>query len=145
METSASIRLLEELNHIGGQLGDDEATGPPPEAEPFEGWPPISMPTREDHDLLVALRLTLARIARAHSPQGQSAEVERSVRAALDGAHLTVRSEILAGEPDGVRELIPGLVYLTVMPAGGRAQAVQLAAQVARLLGCGSAPLMRSS
>lgn len=137
METSASTRLLEDLNHLGGQLGDGGATGLPPEAEPFEGWPPISMPTREDHDLLVALRVAFARIAHAHSPQGQSAEVDRSVRAALDGAQLTVRSEILAGQGDRVRELIPGLLYLTVMPAGGRALARHVAAQAAHQLDCG--------
>jgi hypothetical protein len=111
------LLLLEELEEVCGELGCESPREEPPEAAPFEGWPPLSMPDGGE-ELLRGLRSALARVANL---QGRSADAcaERLLRAALDAAQLTARCELLAGDVDAIRRILPSLFYVVLLPLGG--------------------------
>lgn len=91
-------------------------------------WPPTAMPNPADRAFLLALRTFLRGIAEAHG-LGRTANrsTARAVHAALDGAHLTARTELLLGDPDALHELIPGFTYLVVLPLAGESAALRAA------------------
>jgi|GEM_PF-5301307 len=100
-----------------------------------DGWPPTSVPGRAERELLAALRVLLARVADANYAGLPTSGARRAVLAALDGAQLTARTELLHGDGgDSLRRLIPSFVYLVVLPLGEREAALRAASQVGREL-----------
>jgi hypothetical protein len=89
----------------------------------------------EDAALLGALRAALGALARAHGLGPQTDPGTASlVAAALDGAQLSARCELLTGDEEAIRALLPGLVYSVVSPLAGPAAAGPAAARSAALL-----------
>src|SRR3982751_3634921 len=120
MGRSPAALLLDDLARLCGDLGCRSPLDEPLETAPFEGWPPFETPAGVDGHLLAGLRAALARVAEEQGLKPYSdASPVRAVRAVLDGAQLTARTELLSGNEEEVRRLIPTFVYLVVLPVAG--------------------------
>lgn len=123
MGPSPAALLLDDLNRLCMEPGGQASPAEPPEAAPFEGWPPMATAGATTH-LLSGLRTALATVADAHGLDLQSdPSIRRGVRAVLDGAQLAARTELLIGDAEGVRRLIPTFVFLIVLPLAGESAA----------------------
>lgn len=132
-EELSRIRIVADLDELCRRLGAGSAAENL-DRKPRETWPPIVAPRPEDRLLLATLGSALARIATAQAPADQrDAGGESALRAALNGAHLATRTEILSGLLAEIRTLLPSFVYLTVMSVSDPAEAANAAAVAARL------------
>jgi len=120
MERSPAALLLDDLDRLCGGQGCRSPRNQPLETSPFEGWPPFETQAGVDGNLLAGLRAALARVAEEQGLKPHSdVSTVRAVRAVLDGAQLTARTELLSGNEEEVRRLIPTFVYLVVLPVAG--------------------------
>lgn len=97
-------------------------------------WPPVTMSDPADREVLVELRARLSGVADAHglSRHPVDTAAARAARAALDGALLTAHTELVTGDRQGLRELIPTFVYLIVLPLAGDAAALSAGQEAER-------------
>jgi hypothetical protein len=133
-ERTEGERLLHALGELCGESVDGNGAlreEPHDKARPAE-WPPISMPSKEGEELVVGLRTGLERLA--DSRRQKPGEGATAVSAALDGAQLAARCDILMGQTEQLRQLLPTFAYLVVLPLSGEAEALLVADQAARLL-----------
>jgi len=98
------------------------------------GWPPVRMPREEDELLLAGILEALSRLADFH--RRRPGEGEPAVRAVLDGAHMTIRSEILTGNSSELNQLLPALAFLVVLPLTGEGPAHHVAERATQLISC---------
>lgn len=127
---SALSELCEELE--GGARGGPVGPSRAPE------WPPVAMPREEDQVLLAGFRGGLARLADA--VRRQPGEASEAVRAVLDGAQLTVRTEILTGRGEDVPDLLASFCYLLVLQVRDEPEAGRVAKRAAQLVGEATLP-----
>jgi hypothetical protein len=129
--------LLTQVVSLGRELGPGEI--PEDWVDLVEGeWPPLALTDPADRQLIRGLRTTLVKVAAAHRLSAPSNPATLLiVRGAVDGAHLTARNEILTGNRDQLRRLIPGLVYATLIPIADEAVALRVAARAALILEAG--------
>jgi hypothetical protein len=89
----------------------------------------------EDERLVLAISEALSRLAGAVAGRtGAPGEIRGATLAALDGAELVIAAEIVAGREERVAEILPGAVFLVVLPALGEAEAMRLAQETEELL-----------
>jgi hypothetical protein len=87
----------------------------------------------EDESLVEALRNGLARIAaavgarREHPPR-------QAVAAALDGAELVVRGELISGNREQLPRLMPSFVFLVTLPIVDQDRALELSRRTEELI-----------
>jgi hypothetical protein len=119
--------------HLLSQLGDELGAATPVERpRRDQQWPPIAMRCREDEELLLGLRQGLARLASSRR-QGPT-DGELSLCAVLDGAQLLARTEILDGQTEDLRRLLPAFAYLVMLPIVGEVEADRVAGRAAKLV-----------
>jgi hypothetical protein len=111
-----------ELSEQGRRWADAAETGPGPL-------------NREGEELVVRLRGALARLASAaQRGDGGDGRQENAVIAALDGAELVTRGEILLGNGAGLSGLAPSFAFLATLPVTGKERALELSRRVEELL-----------
>lgn len=85
-----------------------------------------------DENLVIRVRGVLARIAATLS-DGVDDSPRRAVQTALDGAELTMRAEVRAGNVDSVLRLMPSFVFLVALSVTDRDRALELSRRTAEL------------
>jgi hypothetical protein len=121
-------RLSFELGYgEGGQLA---AAGPPlvGVAGLMDGMLRV-----EDEVLVARLRRGLAELVGALGAGAEGAPTG-AVGAALDGAEMVIRGELLCGNAGQLAELIPGFVFLVVLPVVGHDEALALSRRTEALV-----------
>jgi hypothetical protein len=134
-EQTEGERLLHALGELCEEPGNGALRKEPYDAALSAEWPPISMPSKEDEQLVVGLRTGLERLA--DSRRQKPGEGAAAVCAALDGAQLAARCDILMGQTGQLCQLLPTFAYLVVLPVSGDAEALLVAERAARLLNDG--------
>jgi hypothetical protein len=87
----------------------------------------------EDELLVARLRRGLAALA-AGLEVGSPSAPEGAVGAALDGAEMVIRGELVCGNAAQLPELIPGFVFLVVLPVVGHDEALALSRRTETLV-----------
>lgn len=124
--------VLRALAQLGDELGGAELGAETDQLSQSQEWPPITMPREEDEVLLARFRAGLARLA--ESLRRRPGEGDHAVRAVLDGAQLTIRTDILTGHRKDLPELLPSFAYLVVLSVADEAQAQRVAERAAQLM-----------
>jgi hypothetical protein len=90
----------------------------------------------EDERLVAAIREALAKVASAVDGAGSERVPSRPspTLAALDGAEMVMRGEILAGHIDQLPNLLPSFVFLVTLPVTSNEEAVRLSRRMEELL-----------
>ncbi len=88
-----------------------------------------------DEELIVRLRAALARLAdTARAGEDGRKHSESAVIAALDGAELVMRGEILLGNGARLSVMVPSFAFLATLPVTGKERALELSRRVEELL-----------
>jgi AcrR family transcriptional regulator len=90
--------------------------------------------TRRSGDLyknVIGLLGSLLDQVRVDSPPGLEAH-SFAARTAVGGVEAMIRSEVLAGRAEGLRTILPGLVYCSLVPFLGQDESLQHAKSAAR-------------
>jgi hypothetical protein len=89
-----------------------------------------------DEELIARLRTALARLAgAARAGEDGRKDSERAVIAALDGAELVMRGEILLGNGERISGLVPSFAFLATLPMTGKERALAISRRATELLG----------
>jgi hypothetical protein len=91
------------------------------------------MLSAEDEGLVATLRQSLANVAAAADPARREPRDE-AVRAALDGAELVIRGELVSGNAQQLPSLMPSFVFLVTLPIIDQDKALDLARRTAELV-----------
>jgi hypothetical protein len=96
-----------------------------------EPWGPLSP---EDESLIAAIRQSLAGIASAIWATRSEDALPRTVAAALDGAELAMRGELVSGNAAQLPALMPSFVFLVTLPIVEQDEALELSRRTAELI-----------
>lgn len=127
-------QIVAALEELCGELGDGGELSAQSRrwAEAAETGPgPLS---GEGEELVVRLRGALARLAGAAQLGDGDGRPGNAVIAALDGAELVTRGEILLGNGARLSVLAPSFAFLATLPVTGKERALVLSRRVEELL-----------
>lgn len=88
----------------------------------------------EDELLVTEVRLGLARMAHALGAAARAEASQRLVSAALDGAEMTMRGELMSGRSEQLPALMPSFVFLVALPIVPQDRAFELSRRAFELL-----------
>ena len=88
----------------------------------------------EEESLVRELRGALVRIASALGAGPPEAPKARTIGAALDGAEMVIRGELLNGNARQLPDLMPSLVFLVALPIVEQDRALDLSARTKDLV-----------
>ena len=88
----------------------------------------------EDEELVASLMASLVRIAAAVRSPTSTDTSEAAVSAALDGAELVIRGEIMMGNRRHLPTLLPSFVFLVTLPSIKEDQALDLCRLAGRVI-----------
>jgi len=86
-----------------------------------------------EESLVTRLRISLARLSTALGA-GVAGRGGRAVEAALDGAEMVVRGELVSGNADQLERLMPSFVFLVALPVVEQDRALALSRRAAELI-----------
>jgi hypothetical protein len=89
----------------------------------------------EDELLVARVRRGLARIAAALSAGGSDNSSASAVVAALDGAEMVMRGELVRGKAEQLPALMPSFVFLVALTVVDQDRALELSKRTEELLG----------
>jgi hypothetical protein len=121
------VKLCAELS----PPGQGEIPTVPPELG--EGGAMAGILSAEDELWVTRLRGGLARIATALSGGAELTD-SIAVRAALDGADLVMRGELINGNEDWLPQLMPSFVFLVALPIVDQDRALAVSRRCAELI-----------
>jgi hypothetical protein len=98
-----------------------------------EGGAMAGILSTEDELWVTRLRSGLARIAAALSGGAEPPD-SVAVRAALDGADLVMRGELVNGNEDWLPQLVPSFVFLVALPIVDQDRALEVSRRCAELI-----------
>ena len=128
-EREALLRVADRLSIELGYVWDDDVPDLQSSVRRMDGI------LRSDDELLVArVRQALARLAATLERDGREGGIENAVDAALDGAELAVRGELVNGSTGGLRRLMPSLVFLVALPIVEQDRALELSRRTEELV-----------
>jgi len=130
--------LLQALHQLYVELGYLEGEEVPGAISPLGGdeGPMAGILESEDEQLVNKIRRGLAKVAAAALDGGEpGAANENAVGAALDGAELVMRGELIRGNVTRLPALIPSFVFLVTLPVVDQDKALEISERCARLLG----------
>jgi hypothetical protein len=87
----------------------------------------------DDEALVATMRQALAAVAAAAVPAKREPR-DDAVRAALDGAELVIRGELVSGNAERLPSLMPSFVFLVTLPIVDQDEALDLARRTAELV-----------
>jgi hypothetical protein len=128
--------LLAVVDRLGIELGYAEGGQVPDAHSPLGGeeGAMAGILNSEDELLVARARRGLARIAAAldgEAPEGASGN---AVSAALDGAEMVIRGELVSGNADRLPSLIPSFVFLVALPLVDQDRALELSQRAGQLV-----------
>jgi hypothetical protein len=89
----------------------------------------------EDELLVAGVRRGLARVAAALGGEGSEAGTSgRAVRAALDGAEMAMRGELVRGKDERLPAMMPSFVFLVALTVVDQDRALELSRRTEELL-----------
>jgi hypothetical protein len=89
----------------------------------------------KDEELIAGLRGALARLAAAaRTGEDGGGASEGAVIAALDGAELVMRGEIMLGNGECISDLVPSFAFLATLPITGKERALAISRRATKLL-----------
>jgi hypothetical protein len=88
----------------------------------------------EDELLVNTVRRGLTQLAHGLGASEQAEASQRLVGAALDGAEMTMRGQLMNGHSEQLPTLLPSFVFLVALPIVQRDQAFELTRQTFELL-----------
>jgi hypothetical protein len=132
-EREALLWVADQLSSELGYTADEDVPGThSPLDEEEEGM--MGILNSEDELLVATLRHRLAVVAAAVGARGSDGASSRAVGAALDGAELVMRGELLRGNGARLPALMPSFVFLVTLPLVDRDRALELSQRTARLV-----------
>jgi hypothetical protein len=129
-ERNALLRVADQLSVELGYAGGDEVPG----ADSPGGGMAVGLLNSEDELLVARVRRGLAKIAAALDGIGSEDASETAVGAALDGAEVVMRGELMTGNGGQLPALMPSFVFLVALPMVDRDRALELSRRTARLI-----------
>lgn len=140
--------LLEAVDRLGAELGCSEGPEVVDDLRTPLGGASAAMGgilNSEDEEFVATLRRGLARIATALGAGGGAGhEQGNAVGAALDGAEMVTRGELIMGNGGQLPSLLPGFVYLVVLPVVGQDRALAVSERAQQLIGGALGPRHRN-
>jgi hypothetical protein len=128
--------LLAAADRLSFELGYAEGEELPSAHSPLAGeeGPMAGILDSEDEQLVAGVRRGLAKVAAALNGQGSNGASESAVGAALDGAELVMRGELMRGNGAQLPALMPSFVFLVTLPVVDQDRALELSKRAAQLL-----------
>jgi hypothetical protein len=132
-EREALLRLADQLSI---ELGYAEAEEIPGAHSPLGGeeGAMAGILNSEDELLVARVRLGLAKVAAALGGEGPDGASGSAVGAALDGAEMVMRGELVMGNAAQLPALMPSFVFLVTLPVVDQDRALELSRRTARLV-----------
>jgi hypothetical protein len=129
-EREAVLRVADQLSTELGYAAGEEVPGA---ASPLGGeeGPMAGMLNTEDELLVARVRRALAKVAAALDSDGPE---DTAVGAALDGAEMVMRGELVSGNAARLPELMPSFVFLVALPVVDQDRALELSRRTERLV-----------
>lgn len=141
--------LLRVADQLSTELGYEEGAEIPGADSPLGGeeGPLVGMLNTDDELLVARVRLGLAKVAAALGDESSDGAPASAIGAALDGAEMVIRGELLRGNAARLPELMPSFVFLVTLPVVDQDRALELSKRAALLiegaLGEGRPPRLR--
>jgi hypothetical protein len=88
----------------------------------------------QDESLVAAMRERLAKVAAAAGTTTGDGVPENAVGAALDGAELVIRGELVRGNAERLADLMPSFVFLVTLPIVDQDKALDLSHRTSELI-----------
>jgi hypothetical protein len=129
--------LLRFADQLCAKLGFAEVTEEVDAAEPRAGVDACGGPGvigAEDELLVAAMRRALAAVAAAVASASGIRTAQTPVSAALDGAEVVMRGELVSGNSENLPALIPGFVFLVTLPIVEVDEALHLSRRTSELV-----------
>lgn len=127
--------LLRVADRLGTELGYTGREEPPGAGSPLGGEGPLAGILNSEDELLVArVRSGLAKVAAALDGEGLEGASRSAVGAALDGAEMVMRGELVSGNAARLPSLMPSFVFLVALPVVDQDRALDLSRRTARLV-----------
>ena len=133
-QRDALLRVADQLSIELGYARDEEAPGADSQLDGDQRMAGIL--NSEDELLVVGIRRGLARLAAAAAPEGNGSDGASgsATIAALDGAEMVMRGELVMGNAGRLPSLVPGFVFLVVLPVVEQDEALELSRRAERLI-----------
>jgi hypothetical protein len=133
-ERDALLRVADELSlELGYAGGGAEVPGAPSKLG-SEGGPLAGILSAEDELFVARMRRGLAKVVAAVAAGREGNAPEGALGAALDGAEMVIRGELVSGNAGQLPELMPSFVFLVVLPVVTEDEALDLSKRMARLV-----------
>jgi hypothetical protein len=132
-ERSALLRVAHQLSV---ELGYVEGEEVPAATSPLggKGGGMAGILNSEDELLVLRVRHALARIAAALGKGDSDGATVNATAAALDGAEMVMRGELMRGNAAQLPALMPSFVILVALPVVDQDRALELSRRTARLV-----------
>jgi hypothetical protein len=132
-EREALLLVADQLSIELGYAGGEEVPGAHSPLGGEDGAMAGILNT-EDELLVARVRQALAKVAAALDGEGSEGASGRAVGAALDGAEMVMRGELVRGNAAQLPALMPSFVFLVSLPVVDQDRALELSRRAARLL-----------
>lgn len=118
------------------ELGYPEGEEPPGARSPLDGdeGPMAGILNSEDEQLVARVRSGLAKIAAALGGDRLEGASRNAIGAALGGAEMVIRGELVSGNASRLPTLMPSFVFLVALPVVDQDRAIELSRRTERLL-----------
>lgn len=131
-EREALLRVADELcAELGYAGGEDQLPGYPLAGD---GGRMLGLLSPDDEALVAAIRRGLATVAAAAGAARLEGIPQRAVCAALNGAEMVMRGELVRGHPEQLHALMPSFVFLVTLPIVEQGEALDLARRTSELI-----------
>jgi hypothetical protein len=132
-EREALLRVMDQLSIELGYAEGEEIPGVDSGLGGEEGAM-VGTLNPGDELLVARIRRGLAKIAAALSGEGAERHSDSAVGAALDGTELVTRGELVMGNAGQLPALMPGFVFLVVLPLVDQDRALEISRRAAELV-----------
>jgi hypothetical protein len=130
---------IEAIEELSGELGNAIGLSEQSRRWALAGETARGYLEAGDEEMVARMRAALADLAgAARSAADPHADPDRAVIAALDGAELVMRGEILLGNGIRLSGLVPSFAFLATLPVTGKERALALSRRVEVLLDAGA-------
>lgn len=132
-ERKALLRVAEQLSI---ELGYTEDKAIPGALAPLGGedGAMVGILNSDDELLVASVRRGLAKVAAALGAGDSEVASESAIAAALDGAEMVMRGELVSGNAAQLPALMPSFVFLVTLPVVEQDRALELSKRTARLV-----------
>jgi hypothetical protein len=128
--------LLAVADQLSIELGYPEGDEPPGARSPLGGdaGPMAGILNSEDEMLVAGVRSGLAKVAAALGSESLEGVSRSAVIAALGGAEMVMRGELVTGNDARLPTLMPSFVFLVALPVVDQDRALELSRRTERLI-----------